>query len=323
MGLGDVLGEQGGLQAVCCGVGEPYGFLVAVGGEDGGDGAEDFLSDDGHVRGHAVKDGGRDEQPAADGEGRAAGEDMPPFGLALLDVAHDRPELAFAHDGAEVVFRIERVADAPVFKLGEQGFGEGVLALAGHDDPGVGGAVFAHVPEGGSGGLRGDGGVVGPSSSTTKGLLPPSSSTMRLRLLRAAYSRKRRPTSVEPVKDTTSTPGCSPSASPTEEPGPVITLNTPSGMPASAANSASFRVESEVTLAGLRMTLLPSAKGGAELPAHHHEREVPRQDAGDHPGGLAHDEPQPAVSGGGRCRRTACPRIRRAIRGTRWFPADP
>ena len=85
---------------------------------------------------------------------------------------------------------------------------------------------------------------------------------MRLRLLRAAYSRKRRPTSVEPVKDTTSTPGCSPSASPTEEPGPVITLNTPSGMPASAANSASFRVESEVTLAGLRMTLLPSARAG-------------------------------------------------------------
>ena len=50
---------------------------------------------------------------------------------------------------------------------------------------------------------------------------------------------------------------------------------------------------------GLEDDAVAFGKGGAELPAHHHEREVPRQDAGDHPGGLAHDEPQPAVSGGG------------------------
>ena len=47
------------------------------------------------------------------------------------------------------------------------------------------------------------------------------------------------------------------------DPGPVTTLTTPAGIPASCAISASARAVSGVWLAGLMMTVLPQASAGA------------------------------------------------------------
>ena len=49
------------------------------------------------------------------------------------------------------------------------------------------------------------------------------------------------PVLVEPVNATLSTPGWRTSARPTSGPLPVITLNTPSGMPASVTRRASSK----------------------------------------------------------------------------------
>ena len=49
---------------------------------------------------------------------------------------------------------------------------------------------------------------------------------------------------------------------PTTSPGPVTTLNTPSGTPASWASSASLSVVRGVAEAGLRTTELPAARAG-------------------------------------------------------------
>ena len=83
----------------------------------------------------------------------------------------------------------------------------------------------------------------------------------------ADQARNRRPTSVEPVKATQSTSGCRPIAAPTESPGPVTTLRTPSGMPASAPSSASRSKLSDVVDAGLMTTLLPVASAGPSFHA--------------------------------------------------------
>ena len=58
-------------------------------------------------------------------------------------------------------------------------------------------------------------------------------------------------------------PGCSTIICPTCEPGPVITLSTPGGSPASAAICASASAVSGVWLAGLMITVLPHASAGA------------------------------------------------------------
>ncbi len=95
------------------------------------------------------------------------------------------------------------------------------------------------------------------------GLLPPSSRVTRLRSCpqRAPISR---PTAVEPVKATLSTSGCATSASPVA-PSPVITLMTPSGMPASATSSARRSAVSGVCSAGLRTMVQPVASTGASF----------------------------------------------------------
>ncbi|MCY1275096.1 hypothetical protein D9M70_237290 [compost metagenome] len=70
------------------------------------------------------------------------------------------------------------------------------------------------------------------------------------------------PTAVEPVKDTLLISGCEARALPTVLPPPVMTLNTPAGMPASKASSARRRAVSGVSLAGLMTTVQPQARAG-------------------------------------------------------------
>ena len=99
------------------------------------------------------------------------------------------------------------------------------------------------------------------SSSTTSGLLPPSSSTTRFRL-RPAASPTLRPVAVEPVKEIIRTFGSSVSAC-ADVGATAITCRTPSGRPA----SSKMRAISTPPLIGvlgsdLRITALPSASAG-------------------------------------------------------------
>ena len=102
------------------------------------------------------------------------------------------------------------------------------------------------------------------SLSTMNGSEPPSSSVSRLAPL-AASSITRSPTGVEPVKPILRTSGCLTSASPTTEPGPVTTLKTPLGRPASCSSSAIRSVVSGVVSAGLATIVLPATSAGASL----------------------------------------------------------
>ncbi len=89
------------------------------------------------------------------------------------------------------------------------------------------------------------------------------------------------PTSVEPVNTILRTSGCVTNRSPTTEPLPGRTVNTPSGRPASRASSPSRIAVSGVSSAGLRTTVLPAASAGAKPPAGDRHREVPRHDDAD------------------------------------------
>jgi hypothetical protein len=86
--------------------------------------------------------------------------------------------------------------------------------------------------------------------------LPPSSSVTFLMVF-DAIAMICVPTSVEPVNAILSTLGCWQSTLPSVPPGPVMTLMTPFGMGDSATILASASADSGVSLAGLRMTLLP------------------------------------------------------------------
>ena len=99
------------------------------------------------------------------------------------------------------------------------------------------------------------------SAKITFADLPPSSSVTRL-IVSAALAAIRRPTSVEPVKATLATSGCSTMRSPTTRPCPTTTLNTPSGMPASTTIRSSSTAVSGVSSAGLSTTVLPAASAG-------------------------------------------------------------
>ncbi len=94
------------------------------------------------------------------------------------------------------------------------------------------------------------------------GDLPPHSSQTCFMLDSPEYFRKYLPTSVEPVKASTSTSMWRPSAWPAVSPKPGSTLNTPSGMPASAASSARRMAVSGDCSAGFRITELPAASAG-------------------------------------------------------------
>ncbi len=93
---------------------------------------------------------------------------------------------------------------------------------------------------------------------------PPSSSVTRF-TPRAASSATCLPTGVEPVNATLATRGSVTSASPSTEPLPVITWNTPSGSPASRISSAIRSVVSGVDSAGFATSVLPQTSAGPSL----------------------------------------------------------
>ena len=71
-----------------------------------------------------------------------------------------------------------------------------------------------------------------------------------------------RPTSVDPVNDTTRTASLTRSAFPTSAPPPVTRLTTPGGMPASSRIRTKFSADSGVSVAGLKTTVLPQTSAG-------------------------------------------------------------
>lgn len=74
-----------------------------------------------------------------------------------------------------------------------------------------------------------------------------------------------RPISVEPVKESLRTSGLLVSSPPTAPAEPVTTLNTPAGIPARLASSASASAENGVWLAGFRTMVQPAASAGPAL----------------------------------------------------------
>ena len=93
------------------------------------------------------------------------------------------------------------------------------------------------------------------------GDFPPSSSDTRARFPDASCMISL-PTSVEPVNAILST--CARvNAAPVVSPGPVITLSTPSGTPASCAIFASHNAVSGVSSAGFNTDVFPNASAGA------------------------------------------------------------
>src|SRR5437588_758356 len=103
------------------------------------------------------------------------------------------------------------------------------------------------------------------SSNTMNGALPPSS-IAGFRILSAASCSSLRPTSVEPVNDTTRTRGsCSIALTTGPERRDGITFTTPAGTPASSSSGISASMVSGVSLAGLSTTGQPAASAGPIL----------------------------------------------------------
>ena len=100
------------------------------------------------------------------------------------------------------------------------------------------------------------------SAKTMFADLPPSSRVTRL-TWSAACRRMCVPTSVDPVNTILRTCSWVTSRSPTTEPLPGSTVNTPGGRPASRPSSARRSAVSGVSSAGLRTTVLPAASAGA------------------------------------------------------------
>ena len=103
------------------------------------------------------------------------------------------------------------------------------------------------------------------SSNTMNGALPPSSIAV-LSTWSAALCRSLRPTSVEPVNDTTRTRGsCSMASTTGPERRDGMTLTTPAGTPASSRIGISASMVSGVSDAGLSTTGQPAASAGPIL----------------------------------------------------------
>src|SRR5436309_11047206 len=102
---------------------------------------------------------------------------------------------------------------------------------------------------------------ISASSNTTNGAFPPSSSPSFF-TPPAACQYRILPTSVEPVKPTKRTAGCSQSTLPIADELPVRMLNTPLGTPAFSASATSASAVSGVSLAGLSTTVQPAASAG-------------------------------------------------------------
>src|SRR5689334_22856213 len=78
----------------------------------------------------------------------------------------------------------------------------------------------------------------------------------------ADFSETVRPTSVDPVNETTRTSSLIDRASPTSPPPPVTRLTTPLGTPASSRMRTKLSAESGVKVAGLKTTVLPQTSAG-------------------------------------------------------------
>jgi len=102
------------------------------------------------------------------------------------------------------------------------------------------------------------------SANTSAGLLPPSSRLTRLNPS-ADASTILRPTVRLPVNDSLLTIGWWISASPVGSPGPVTTLSTPGGSPASSINPARRSTANVAYSDGLSTTVHPAARAGASF----------------------------------------------------------
>jgi hypothetical protein len=78
----------------------------------------------------------------------------------------------------------------------------------------------------------------------------------------AAFCATARPTSVDPVNDTTRTSSLDSIGSPTSRPLPVTRLTTPRGMPASSRILTKLNADSGVSVAGLKTTVFPQTRAG-------------------------------------------------------------
>ena len=96
------------------------------------------------------------------------------------------------------------------------------------------------------------------------GALPPSSSDTFLSVA-AHCAMSFLPISVEPVNVSLRTIGFDVSSPPSTLAGPVMTLNTPGGMPARCASSAIASAEYGVCIAGLQTNVQPAASAGPAL----------------------------------------------------------
>src|SRR5580704_15549629 len=106
---------------------------------------------------------------------------------------------------------------------------------------------------------------ISASSKTMNGALPPSSMA-GLTMLSAASCNSLRPTSVEPVNDTTRTRGsCSIALTTLPDERDGMTLTTPAGTPASSRIGISASMVSGVSEAGLSTTGQPAASAGPIL----------------------------------------------------------
>src|SRR5215472_18754832 len=97
-----------------------------------------------------------------------------------------------------------------------------------------------------------------------KGALPPSSSESFFTVGATCFISKR-PTTVDPVKESLRTVGLEVISPPIAEALPVMTLSTPGGKPARCASSASASAEKGVASAGLITTVHPAASAGDTL----------------------------------------------------------
>ena len=101
------------------------------------------------------------------------------------------------------------------------------------------------------------------SGNIIVGDLPPSSKDTFFKLPDAALVIIF-PTSVEPVKATLSTIGCSAKGAPASSPKPVTILSTPSGnIPASFIISINLKADKGVCSAGFIITVQPAVNAGA------------------------------------------------------------
>jgi hypothetical protein len=98
------------------------------------------------------------------------------------------------------------------------------------------------------------------------GLFPPSSSEIFFTFAEASRMISW-PVVVSPVNATLPMPGCAAIDAPTVPPGPVTTLSTPAGTPASSASSPSRIAVRGVYEAGFRIAALPAASAGATFQA--------------------------------------------------------